>query len=211
MKRYTLLLFFIFYSHQAFSQDYHDEKYTDINVLGWKVKVNNELISGDTSVLKKSLGLFGKELFDLSNILPKNAIVKLKNVVFWFETETAIHGYTGEYYRSKAWLIKKGLNPEKVKGIDIVAGRYIDSKALHENWVILHELAHAYHDLVVGFQNEDIITAYKVTHNAGLYEQVRRGFNMHHHGYASTNAHEYFAEISTILVIVVIILMIVQI
>lgn len=194
------ILFIIFLSitalQTASAQDYANEKYIDIDVLGWKVKVNDKLIEGDTSILKKSLGLFGKELYDISHILPTKAVAALKNVTFWFETETVTHGYTGQYLGSRKWLIKHGANPEKARGIEIVAGRYIDAKAVMEDWVILHELAHAYHHLIFEY-DERIEKAFKVIKAAGLYANVRQGFNKHHHGYALTNHTEYFAEITT--------------
>ena len=62
-------------------------------------------------------------------------------------------------------------------------------------YVILHELAHSYHDQVLGF-NIDIINAYRRAEKAGLYEKVllfRGGLTRH---YASTNHKEFFAEMT---------------
>jgi hypothetical protein len=200
MKRpiFSFLLILACGAGQGFGQDYKDEKYIDIDVLGWKVKVNERLIEGDTSVLKKSLGLFGKELYDISHVLPSKSLRVLKTVPFWFEKETTTHGYTGEYWptNSRRYLREHGGDPRKAGSIEIVAGKYIDAKALFEDWVILHELAHAYHDLVIEY-DERIQTVYKVIRSAGLYANVRRGFDTHHHGYALTNYREYFAEITT--------------
>jgi hypothetical protein len=200
MKRYNIFMLFLFLAaaQAAAAQDWKDEKYIDIDVLGWKVKVNTKLLEGDTSVLKKSLGLFGKELNDILHVLPPRSIIILRSVPFWFEKETTTHGYTGEYWppSSREYLIQHGGNPNKAGGIEIVAGKYIDAKAVMEDWVILHELAHAYHLLTIQYDGK-IKTAYKVIRNAGLYANVRRGLDMNHHGYALTNYKEYFAEITT--------------
>ncbi len=198
-NRIILLILFIFFAAgPALGQGYKDEKYIDIDVLGWNVKVNQRLVEGDTSILKKSLGLFGKELFDITHVLPPTSIAILKTVMFWFEKETTTHGYTGEFWppSAKKYLIDHGGDPRKAGGIEIVAGRYIDAKALMEDWVILHELAHAFNYLQRRFDNK-IKTAYDVILRAGLYANVRRGFDTHHHGYALTNYKEYFAEITT--------------
>lgn len=198
-KHYRIFFLLFFFACQtAAAQDWKDEKYIDIDVLGWKVKVNDRLLEGDTSVLKKSLGLFGKELYDISHVLPSKSISILKTIIFWFEKETTTHGYTGEYWppNSQEYLIEHGGDPRKAGGIEIVAGKYIDAKAVFEDWVILHELAHAYHHLTVQY-DERIRKIYEVILNAGLYRNVRRGLDKLHHGYALTNYKEYFAEITT--------------
>ena len=60
--------------------------------------------------------------------------------------------------------------------------------------VILHELAHAYHDQVLDFDHPEIIAAYNKAVEAGSYEQVLlyTGKKVRH--YALTNHKEYFAE-----------------
>ena len=200
MKRtyFFLLLFSAWGVLRAFGQDYKDEKYVDIEVQGWKVKVNTRLISGDTSILKRSLGLFGKELYDIGNTLPPKAVEHLKRVVIWFELSSPHNTYTGMYLSSEDRLERAGINPEKAKSIEIIAPQYIDARTTYgEHWVILHELAHAYHDRVIGFGNQQVKDVFKTIRAAGLYRRVRRGFNTRHHGYALSNYREYFAEIST--------------
>ena len=200
MKHYNIYFLFLFFFavQTAAAQDWKNEKYIDIEVLGWKVKVNTRLLEGDTSVLKKSLGLFGKELYDISQVLPSKSLKVLKTVTFWFEKETTTHGYTGEYWSSTSqkYLFRHGADPLKAGGIEIVAGRYIDQKAVMNDWVILHELAHAYHNLVIQY-DEQIQKTFKVIFNANLYADVRKGLDKLHHGYARTNYAEYFAEITT--------------
>ena len=39
-------------------------------------------------------------------------------------------------------------------------------------YVILHELAHAYHDQVLGFNHPEVLKAYKRSEKDGLYERV---------------------------------------
>ena len=60
--------------------------------------------------------------------------------------------------------------------------------------MILHELAHAYHDQVLSFDNKDIIGAYEAMRRAGIYEQVMlyTGRTVRHYGL--NNHKEYFAE-----------------
>ena len=62
--------------------------------------------------------------------------------------------------------------------------------------VILHELAHSYHDQILSFENKAIIAAYQRAEEAGLYEKVLlfRGGKTRH--YARTNHKEFFAEMT---------------
>jgi len=199
MKRTAIFLIFISFlaARMAAAQDWKNEKYLDAVVLGWKVKINTKLVSGDTSILERSLEIFNKELYDISNILPPKALVELKNVVFWFETETIDRGRAAEFLNSGSRLASHGLNPAKGGGIEIVPSRYIAAKVTLENWVVLHELAHAYHSMVLSYDNSEIIGAYKASQASGLYIRVRTAMNFHRRGYASTNYREYFAELST--------------
>jgi hypothetical protein len=60
--------------------------------------------------------------------------------------------------------------------------------------VVLHELAHAYHDQYLSFDNPRIIKAYKKAKEAGNYEKtlLYNGQRVRH--YALKDHKEYFAE-----------------
>jgi dipeptidyl-peptidase-4 len=60
--------------------------------------------------------------------------------------------------------------------------------------IVLHELAHAYHYQVLGFDNALIKTAFERARNSGSYEVVLRNDGNKEKAYALTNAQEYFAE-----------------
>ena len=60
--------------------------------------------------------------------------------------------------------------------------------------VVLHELAHAYHDQILSFDQPEILAAYQKAKAAGIYENVLlyTGKKVKHYGL--TNHKEYFAE-----------------
>jgi dipeptidyl-peptidase-4 len=60
--------------------------------------------------------------------------------------------------------------------------------------VVLHELAHAYHDQVLGFDHPGIIEAYAKAKASGVYEQVLQYTGKRVRHYALTDHKEYFAE-----------------
>ena len=66
--------------------------------------------------------------------------------------------------------------------------------ALHRQQFVLHELAHAYHDQILGFDDPEILRAYNDAKKKGIYEKVllHTGREVRH--YAATDHKEYFAE-----------------
>lgn len=61
-------------------------------------------------------------------------------------------------------------------------------------YVVLHELAHAYHDQVLSFDQPEVIAVYDAAKEGGLYEKVlsHTGQTVQHYG--MNNHKEYFAE-----------------
>jgi dipeptidyl-peptidase-4 len=60
--------------------------------------------------------------------------------------------------------------------------------------MVLHELAHAYHDRVLGFDHDQVRAAYERAVAAASYESVLRHGGRTDRHYALTNPMEYFAE-----------------
>ena len=61
-------------------------------------------------------------------------------------------------------------------------------------YVVLHELAHSYHDQVLSFDNEEVLDVFNAAKDAGIYEKVLlyTGKEVQHYGL--NNHKEYFAE-----------------
>lgn len=62
--------------------------------------------------------------------------------------------------------------------------------------LVLHELAHAYQDQVLGLQDTRIKAAYDNALRKGLYQSVQYYDGSKRKAYALTNEREYFAECS---------------
>ena len=58
----------------------------------------------------------------------------------------------------------------------------------------MHELAHAYHDQVLGFNQAEIIAAFEQAKKTQIYESVLAHDHRKVKHYALTNHKEYFAE-----------------
>jgi hypothetical protein len=57
-------------------------------------------------------------------------------------------------------------------------------------------MAHAYHDMILGFNFRPIIDAYENAMNSGKYQNVKRTQFPDGKAYATTNHKEYFAELN---------------
>ena len=104
------------------------------------------------------------------------------------------HAPCSEYHPSAEWLRENGYNPDKAKCVEIGnASRFLEWSA-DQPAMVLHELAHAYHDRVLGFDNPAVMAAYQKAVASGRYDKVRRTGGKTERAYALTDSHEYFAE-----------------
>ena len=62
--------------------------------------------------------------------------------------------------------------------------------------IILHELSHAWHHQVLGYENPAIINAYETAMNSGIYDSVSYVSGGLRQAYATSNVQEYFAELT---------------
>jgi hypothetical protein len=63
-------------------------------------------------------------------------------------------------------------------------------------WAVLHELAHAYHDQVLGFHHDAVTAAWKKFRDSGKYKSVLTMSGKPREHYGLTNAKEFFAEMT---------------
>ncbi len=116
--------------------------------------------------------------------------------------EWAVAGTGAWYHPDVNWLIQNGYNPAKAKSVEIANLTYfLNWSRQNQPWIIMHELGHAYHDQVLGYNEPAIIAAYDSAMIEGLYNSVlyNPGFGnppFAQAAYAKTNYIEYFAEIT---------------
>lgn len=161
------------------------------NVHGWTVNIQKRLLREKRDAGARAYAIVTDQLSQLTRGIPAKQLKQLQQVPIWIcdRSDGPIH-----YHPQRDWLIKNGYNPDKAQAIDISQVNNIIRSEHTQPSVLLHELAHAYHDQVLGFDHPDIITAYKQAVKSGNYESVLgiRGKQVKH--YALTNEKEYFAE-----------------
>jgi len=115
--------------------------------------------------------------------------------VFWLELRNPRQD-TACYHPSRGWLVEHGYNPEKARAVEIGNAVVFLDYARWQPWMILHELAHAYHDQALGFDDPEIMAAWKRFRESRRYESVLQIDGRMEKHYGLTDHKEFFAEMS---------------
>jgi hypothetical protein len=162
-------------------------------VEGWTVYVNRRLLREDSEVGPEAVKLLAAKLHEITRVVPEKPRAELRKVPLWLGVDDGPND-RAQYHPSPDWLRKHGFNPEKAKGVEIGnAARFLKT-AIDQPSMVLHELAHAYHDRVLRFDNPEIRKAYDTAKKDGKYESVLRISGVKERHYALTDPMEYFAE-----------------
>jgi len=165
-------------------------------IEGWTVYVDPQLLKGEhCEEGSRALAMLGNHLQRLAVLLPPERLAEMRKLELWIEYAHPALGAM-QYHPEQDWLESNGHDPRLAKKVHIThaSGLFSRQQMLKHPAVILHELAHAYHDQVLGFDDPRIIKAYDKAMKAGLYDKVLLfdGNKVRH--YAATDHKEYFAE-----------------
>jgi dipeptidyl-peptidase-4 len=166
------------------------------NIEGWTVSVEPALLDGEYQAEgARALAMLANHLQRIKILVTSPQLEKMQAVEIWIEHAHPRLGAM-QYHPSKDWLVSHNHDPRLAKTVHITHAAELLSRdqMLKHPAVILHELAHAYHDQVLGFEDPRIIEAYKQAKQSGTYEKVLlyTGEKVRH--YALTDEKEYFAE-----------------
>lgn len=166
------------------------------DIEGWKVHVDPALLDGEhREVGSRALAMLANHLQRIKILVPSGPLEKMQRLEFWIEQSHPTLK-SKQYHPSRDWLVGNGHDPRLEKKVHIPQARDILSREqmLKHPAVILHELAHAYHDQVLGFDHPEIVAAFARAQIAGNYQVVldHKGGKVRH--YALSNHKEYLAE-----------------
>jgi hypothetical protein len=168
------------------------------DVEGWTVHIDERLLAGpDKALGDRALRLLANRLFDIQLVVPADKVARLQKVPIWLD---ASHGNLrpAQYHPSARWLKNHGYSPDLARCVHIpVAADF--ASAEHQRvqpWSVLHELAHAYHDQVLGFDHAAIKAAWQRFRDGGRYQRTLHisGNRVRHYGL--TDPMEFFAEMT---------------
>jgi len=165
-------------------------------VHGWTVRVDDRLLKAPNEVLGcRALELLEAKLNDIEYVVTKDRLDKLQSTTIVLDLT---HGRLRamQYHPSATWLEAQGYSKELAKCVHICdATDFARARQVNEQpWVVLHELAHAYHDQVLGFEDPGILKAYQKFKQDGHGDTVLLYDGTQTRHYALTDAKEFFAE-----------------
>jgi hypothetical protein len=173
-----------------------ESHYIAQSLRGWTVKVNKRLLGKEHDALRKdTLELLDDHLYRITRVVPATALAKLRQVPIWVELAHPRHPCMC-YHVSRDWLAQHGMNPAKAGGVELANCRNFLLWTHDQPWMVLHELAHAYHHQVLGFDHAGVRACYREAMRNKLYESVLHIDGRKHRHYACTNPTEYFAEMT---------------
>lgn len=163
---------------------------------GWELKVHRDLYTDQHAELRtNTLRLLGDHLYRIERAVPTASLPALKKVPIWIELKHPRHPCMC-YHTSADWLRENDMNPAKAKGVELANCENFLQWTHAQPWMVLHELAHAYHDRELKFEHPEIKAAHQKAVAAGIYDQVLHINGRTQKHYAATNPQEYFAEAS---------------
>jgi hypothetical protein len=169
--------------------------YTSITLHGFTVLVSQSAMNHPETT-DPAIKLLGAELKEVLELTPVHTHNDLRAVRFWLEHFNP--GFPCACYHPGAqWLDENGYNTDKVGGIEITnAAHFVEWASRDQPLMVLHELAHAYHDQVLGFSNKQIAGSYENAESMGTYESVTHVSGESRRHYGLNNDREYFAELT---------------
>ena len=162
------------------------------NIRGWTVRINPDL-PAKKNLYAATMEELDHQLYAITRVIPKPALARLMDIEIWVELD--MHKTACMcYHVSKDWLIPNGYNPDKERTVEIGNAQAFLDWTKGQPWMVLHELAHGYHDQVFGYDDPEIIAAWRNMADQGVYDKVGHISGKPRRHYALTNQMEWFAE-----------------
>ncbi|MCE9529083.1 MAG: hypothetical protein K8R36_23800 [Planctomycetales bacterium] len=167
-------------------------------IEGWKILVDNRLLAAPHEATgTRALKFLEAKLVEIKAVVPAERVKELQTVTIVLDLNCGKLGAM-QYHPDAGWLKANGYSTDLVKCVhlpqaaDVPMRRNINEQP----WVILHELAHAYHDQILSFDDPRIIEAYEKFKKNGRGEKalLYNGQRVKHYGL--TDHKEFFAEMT---------------
>ncbi|MCH2140427.1 MAG: hypothetical protein MK100_05255 [Phycisphaerales bacterium] len=169
------------------------DQYQSVQLRGWTVRVNPAIESESPELLAATIEELDKQLYAITRVIPPTALQRIRQIDIWVELEMPKTACMC-YHVSREWLIPNGYNGDKEGDVEIGNARAFLEWTKGQPWMVLHELAHGYHDQVFGYEDPEIKRAWKRVEESGIYDSVSHISGKPRKHYALTNQMEWFAE-----------------
>lgn len=165
------------------------------NIEGWTVYINKKDLADHPEQMQKALEHFRSQLYQVRLNVPAPALtIMQEQMPLWFEYDTL-----GIAYHHRGWLIANGYKPPDVTTMaGFCRAKTFLSVALHQPWVVFHELAHGYDHRYLRRESRRghplLKAAYDNAVAAGKYDPVLCRYSKGTKAYGLNNLGEFFAE-----------------
>ena len=172
--------------------------HTERTIEGWTVRIDDRLLSKEHSEMgTQVLKSLEQRLSDIKAVVRDGPLQKLQGFKIVLDLS---HGKLRpmQYHPGGDWLKANGYAEDLCRCVHIpIAKQLIDPRQINvQPWCVLHELAHAYHDQVLGFEEPRILAAYKRYQQSGHGDAALliTGEKVRHYGL--TDQKEFFSEMT---------------
>jgi len=167
-------------------------------IEGWTVRVDDRLLNPPNVELgQRILKSLEWRLANIRAVVRPHVLAKLQGFNIVLDLS---HGklVPMQYHSEVDWLKENGYAADLVNCVHIpAAAELLEPRQINvQPWCVLHELAHAYHDQVLGFDEARIRDAYTAYKASGHGDSALLITGEHVRHYALTNHMEFFAEMT---------------
>jgi len=168
-------------------------------IEGFRLRVDERLLPGgsEDEAGRAALAFLAAKLADVRIIAPADKLERLRQVTIVLDASCG-DLRAMQYHPSGDWLESHGYPRDLEKCVhmpraaDVATRRNVNEQP----WVVLHELAHAYHDQVLGFDEPRITAAWEAFKADGRGESALLFDGSRTRHYGLTDHKEFFAEMT---------------
>ena len=168
-------------------------------IEGFRVRIDERLLPGsaEEEVGRAALAFLAAKLADVRIVVPTDKLERLRQVTIVLDASCG-DLESMQYHPSGDWLDSHGYPRDLEKCVhlpraaDVATRRNVNEQP----WVVLHELAHAYHDQVLGFDEPRIVAAWEAFKADGRGEATLLFDGSRTKHYGLTDHTEFFAEMT---------------
>jgi len=168
-------------------------------IEGFSILVDDALLPGgsEETLGREALAFLAAKLAEIRIVLPPEKVDALRKVTIVLDKACGALS-SMQYHPSADWLADNGYPRSLEKCVHLPRARDVATRRnINEQpWVMLHELAHAYHDQVLGFDDPRILAAWEDFKLSGKGDDALLfdGSRVKHYGL--TDQKEFFAEMT---------------
>jgi dipeptidyl-peptidase-4 len=166
------------------------------NIEGWTIHVDPTLLEGEYAETgARIITMLANHLQRIAILVDEDHLKDLQSLEIWLERHHP-DLVPMQYHPSPGWIESHNYDPRLAKKVHIPRAEELLSRHLliKHPMVVLHELAHAYHDQILSFDEERIIEAYTKAKESGTYDKILLFTGDYVEHYGMNDHKEFFAE-----------------